>query len=184
MNQIVRKKMYKQDLLNRAWFFASKAHKNQKYPKDELPYITHVGQVMMEVMVVAPELDNPELALLCAILHDTVEDTEVTYELLVQEFSLGVADGVVALSKNEEFLTKQKRMLDSLERIKKQPKEIWVVKMADRVSNLGEPPLHWSKEKITAYKNEAKTILDYFKSANKKMAERLIQKIDEYERYC
>ena len=173
-----------QDHLNKAWFFASKAHKNQKYPRDELPYLTHVGQVMMEVMVVTKELKNPELALLCAILHDTIEDTEVTYELLVKEFSVDVADGVMALSKNEDILTKQKRMLDSLERIKEQPKEIWVVKMADRVSNLGEPPLHWSKEKITAYRDEAKTILDYFKSANKKMAERLTQKIDEYERYC
>jgi (p)ppGpp synthase/HD superfamily hydrolase len=176
--------MYYQDHLTEAWFFASKAHKNQKYPRENLPYITHIGEVMMEVMGVASELKRAELALLCAILHDTIEDTDVTHEILKNKFSLDVADGVMALSKNGNFTTKKEKMLDSLTRIKMQDKEIWVVKMADRVANLGEPPLHWTKEKRRAYQQEAQTILDYLGSANTTMAKRLEKKILAYGEYC
>jgi len=176
--------MYNQDNLTKAWFFASKAHKDQKYPREELPYLTHIGEVMMEVMGVTSELESAEMALLCAILHDTIEDTTVGHKELAEEFSIEVADGVLALSKNEDFPTKQERMLDSLERIKTQPKGVWVVKMADRIANLGEPPHYWTKEKRLAYQNEAQTILDYLGGANETMARRLGEKIEAYGVYC
>ncbi|KIM04579.1 MAG: hypothetical protein KU29_10315 [Sulfurovum sp. FS06-10] len=34
---------YNQDNITKAWFFASKAHKEQKYPKEQLPYLNHLG---------------------------------------------------------------------------------------------------------------------------------------------
>ncbi len=172
--------MTNQDNLTKAWFFASRVHKEQKYPGEELPYLTHLGNVMMEVMAVSSRLKNPELAITCAILHDTIEDTSVTYEALAQTFSKEVADGVLALTKDETLATKREQMLDSLERIKQQPKEIWVVKMADRVANLGEPPHYWSSEKINVYRDEAKIILDYLGEGDEVMAERLEGKIEAY----
>ena len=176
--------MYSQDNLTKAWFFASQAHKNQKYPRENLPYLTHIGEVMMEVMGVASELENAELALLCAILHDTIEDTEVTHKLLKDNFSSKVADGVDALSKNSELSTKEEKMLDSLKRIKLQSKEVWVVKMADRIANLGEPPLHWTGDKRRAYRREAEHILEHLGVGNKTMARRLEEKIQAYGTYC
>ena len=77
-------KMYNQDNITKAWFFASRVHKEQFYPGEKLPYITHIGNVMMEVMAVSSQLENPELAIICAILHDTIEDTP-TYILEVRE---------------------------------------------------------------------------------------------------
>ena len=47
------------------------------------------------------------------------------------------------------------QMADSLARIKQQPKEVWLVKLADRSANLGKPPHYWSAEKILAYRQEA-----------------------------
>ncbi len=175
--------MYNQENLNKAWFFASQAHKDQKYPGEKLPYLTHVGQVMMEVMRVASELENPELALLCAILHDTIEDTTVSHEDLVKLFSTEVANGVQALTKESRLVTKRERMIDSLERIKTQAPEIWVVKLADRIANLGKPPKHWSKEKRQAYQEEGQLILDYLGEANPNMAQRLAEKIEAYGGY-
>ena len=172
-----------QDKITEAWFFASVAHKEQKYPGEQLPYVTHLGNVMLEVMGVASTFENPELALCCAILHDTIEDTEVTYEELLKEFGEAVANGVMALTKNETLETKREQMLDSLERIKQQPKEVWIVKMADRVANLGEPPHYWKLEKREAYRAEAQIIWDYLHEANEMMAERLKGKIADYEQY-
>ncbi len=176
--------MYNQDNLNRAWFMASQAHKDQIYPRGALPYITHVGEVMMEVMSVASELNNPELALLCAILHDTLEDTTLSYEVLLQTFGQAVAQGVLALSKEHSLSTKQARMEDSLTRIHSQPHEIWVVKLADRIANLGEPPHHWSLQKRQAYQEEARLILASLRDANATLALRLSKKIEAYGRYC
>jgi len=175
--------MTNQDNLTKAWFFASRVHKEQKYPGEKLPYLTHLGNVMMEVMAVSLGLKNPELAITCAILHDTIEDTSVTYEELVQSFSKEVANGVLALTKDETLATKKEQMLDSLERIKQQPQEIWVVKMADRVANLGKPPEYWKAEKVKAYRDEARIILEHLGEADEAMAERLEGKIENYEKY-
>jgi (p)ppGpp synthase/HD superfamily hydrolase len=175
--------MYNQDTITKAWFFASVAHKTQLYPTQNLPYITHIGNVMMEVMGVVSALKNPELSIVCSILHDTIEDTQVSYDELVTTFGEEVANGVLALTKNEKLPTKKERMLDSLERIKEQSQDVWLVKMADRIANLGKPPLHWKKEKIEAYRDEAKLILEHLKQSNELLAQRLAKKIEEYQVY-
>ena len=94
-----------------------------------------------------------------------------------------VANGVLALTKDETLTTKREKMLDSLHRIKQQPQEVWVVKMADRFANLGEPPVYWKAEKVKAYRDEARIILDYLAEADEVMAERLEGKIGDYEKY-
>ena len=175
--------MINQDNITKAWFFASRVHKEQFYPGEKLPYITHIGNVMMEIMAVASRLENAELAIICAILHDTIEDTPTTYTDIKKEFGKSVADGVMALSKNEKLETKREKMLDSLMRIKQQPKEIWVVKMADRVANLSKPPHYWNAEKIRAYWDEAQIILENLSVADEVIATRLISKIEDYVKY-
>jgi len=61
----------------------------------------------------------------CAILHDTIEDTKFNYDKVKELFGEKIANGVLALTKDESLPTKNEMMLDSLERIKKQPKEVW-----------------------------------------------------------
>ena len=51
-------------------------------------------------------------------------------------------------------------MADSLKRILTQPREAAMVKLADRIVNLGPPPPDWSEEKIASYRQEARLILD------------------------
>lgn len=176
-------KQLNQDRITNAWFFASRVHKDQKYPGENLPYLTHIGNVVLEVMAVANNLVNPELAIICAILHDTIEDSSITYEDILQEFGKDVADGVMALTKDSNFATKKEKMLDSIKRIKEQPKEVWIVKMADRIANLGKPPHYWSLEKKIAYQEEAKIIWQHLHEANSIIATRLKQKIENYVHY-
>jgi len=80
-------------------------------------------------------------------LHDTIEDTQVSYENLCEQFGTAVANGVRALSKDENLPTKHDQMMDSLARIRQQGVEIWMVKLADRVTNLYAPPFYWTQEK-------------------------------------
>jgi guanosine-3',5'-bis(diphosphate) 3'-pyrophosphohydrolase len=74
-------------------------------------------------------------------------------------------------------------MKDCLIRIKKQPKEVWAVKLADRITNLQSPPQDWSSEKRAEYLQEARLIYDELKEGNEYLAKRLEKLMDEYRRY-
>jgi (p)ppGpp synthase/HD superfamily hydrolase len=171
----------------KAWNFASIHHSGQKYggSKQDLyiDYLTHIGMVGME-LIWALQNSNEEydadLAIQCGLLHDIIEDTGIGYSEIKSEFGKEVAEGVLALSKNVELKTKEMQMKDSLNRIKLQPREIWMVKMADRISNLQLAPFYWNNEKILKYRYEAQLIYDSLSGANSILAQRLKMKINEY----
>jgi (p)ppGpp synthase/HD superfamily hydrolase len=173
--------IWSQDTYLKAWNFAGRAHLGQAIPGSEVPYINHVGSVVMEIMtaIALQTVENPDLAVQCALLHDVIEDTSFTYEQLRAEFGVEVADGVSALSKDHS-LPKEERMRDSLGRIIRQPKEVWMVKMADRITNLQPPPAHWPKAKIAAYRDEAVEIHRRLRGAHPAISERLLVKIEAY----
>ncbi len=168
-----------------AYRFAADAHRGQTVPgSGGLPYITHVSLVSMEVIAAlqVEPFASPDLAVECALLHDTIEDTSVSHEDLAREFSTEVADGVQALSKDPS-LPKAERMQDSLNRIREQPREVWIVKLADRITNLQPPPEPWSAEKRERYRNDAMSILDALGEVSPYLGARLQAKIAAYREY-
>jgi len=173
-----------QEAYIKAWSFATAAHQGQKVPSTDYPYINHIGLVAMEALSTIAneeEIDNPELLIQCALLHDTIEDTDCSHADLKREFGSDVADGVLSLSKDATLTTKAERMNDCLLRIKLQPKEIWMVKLCDRITNLQPPPKHWDIKKIRAYRYEAELILKELGEANEYLAKRLSRKIENYK---
>lgn len=169
----------------KALAFAATKHTDQKVPGTELPYVCHLSNVAMEVFVAALNTNDFDvsLAVQVALLHDTLEDTATTFDELADIFGKEVADGVSALTKDKN-LPKGQRMQDSLERVRKQTREIWAVKMADRITNLQPPPKHWNLEKKGDYLEEARVIHGSLKDGNKYLAEQLRLKIEEYGAYC
>ena len=173
---------WSQEAYLKAHRFAAFAHQGQKIPGPEgLPYIMHPGLVTMEVIAALSAESNldGDLAVQCALLHDVIEDTKVSHERLAESFGAAVARGVEALSKNES-LPRAERMSDSLARIRAQPREVWMVKLADRICNLQTPPFHWSRSKIAAYQEEARVILSALGEGSVFLARRLEEKIDAY----
>ncbi|MEM7129043.1 MAG: HD domain-containing protein [Chloroflexota bacterium] len=183
------KQSWTQDVFIKAWDFATLAHHGQTYggPNEgqRIDYINHVGAVTMEVIWALQFVNDcdGDLAIQCALLHDVVEDTEYTIESVAQRFGNSVADGVAALTKDKTLATKQEQMADSLRRIREQPVEVWMVKLADRITNLSEPPFYWSDEKKSAYREEAVTIHRALHEANASLASRLSGKIEVYGQY-
>jgi (p)ppGpp synthase/HD superfamily hydrolase len=177
------------DAFAKAWHFASLCHAGQTYAGPEegqaFDYLTHVGSVAVELvwaLPTAPDADG-DLAVQCAVLHDVIEDTDTTYDLVAESFGKDVANGVLALSKDPALPTKAEQMADSLRRIRQQPKEIWMVKMADRITNMEPPPYHWDDAKIEAYRQEAIVIHDVLHTANEALANRLQEKIEQYKHF-
>ncbi len=172
------------DLYRKAINFAATAHVDQNVPDKPYCYLAHIANVAMEIMVATAKVNyvDADLAIQCAILHDVLEDTDVTPEELENEFGLSVCKGVSALTKNA-ILEKRNRMPDSIKRILMEPLEIGMVKMADRISNLQEPPDHWFEDKIAEYHEEAMVIYQALKHLNSQLADRLKMKMDEYKKY-
>lgn len=175
--------IWQQDKYIKAWNFASDVHSGQLVPGSHFPYINHIANVAMEAMAAiaaVQAVNNPDLLVQCALLHDVLEDTETTFDELASQFGIDVANGVLALSKNSNLSGKKAQMKDSLERIKLQPEEIWMVKLCDRITNLQPPPNHWNKAKINNYREEAKLILEHLGSSSIFLATRLQTKIVAY----
>lgn len=173
--------MWSQDRYVDASRFAAAAHQGQTLPKLELPYLLHVTQVAMEVIAAlrAEPGHDEDLAVLCALLHDTVEDSDVTVEQLAAAYGQAVADGVQALTKNET-LPKHEQIRDSLRRIRQQPRAVWLVKLADRITNMQPPPRHWEPARVASYKADAREILATLGEASPLLATRLAAKIEAY----
>ena len=173
------------------WRFAAQAHHGQKFPGTELPYIVHISNVAAEVShaIAARALQGepvakPDLALQCALLHDVVEDTRLSAEDIAARFGEEIAAGVSALSKNPEVGDKAAQMRDSLARIRAQGPEVWMVKLADRITNLQAPPHYWKLAKIRRYRAEAGEIHAQLGAACSVLAPRLVDKIAAYGTYA
>ncbi|MGH1462334.1 MAG: bifunctional GTP diphosphokinase/guanosine-3',5'-bis pyrophosphate 3'-pyrophosphohydrolase [Neptuniibacter sp.] len=131
--------------VRRSYFYAEQAHDGQKRKSGE-PYVTHP----LAAANILAELRLDPQSLMAAMLHDVIEDTEITYAGIETQFGTSVADIVDGVSKltHLEFETKaeaqasnfQKMVLAMAEDIR-----VILVKLADRLHNmrtLGAMPPH------------------------------------------
>lgn len=165
--------------LEKTILFSSIAHKNQEMMEPDVPYITHVISVagnVLEAYYNGKEKFDLNLALKIALLHDTIEDTSITYDDVNINFGKEVADGVLALTKDSS-LPKEIQLKNSIERIILSSKEAAIVKLADRINNLMIKPNCWSNEKWNNYLEESKFIYENLKKYNSYLANKLEERI-------
>ena len=178
--------MFNQENYLKTLTYAADAHGNQKTPTG-LPYIAHITSVAMEVIYACEKSQLTEekanLAVSCALLHDVIEDTDITYDEIYVNFSEDIANGVEALTKDKTLKSKKEQMQKSIEMLLEQPYEIQMVKLADRITNLSTPPEHWNNDKKKAYLKEASFILSCLKNSNIYLSQRLEEKISEYNKF-
>jgi guanosine-3',5'-bis(diphosphate) 3'-pyrophosphohydrolase len=122
--------------LSKAYNFAIEAHKNQKRISG-LPYIVHP----IAVADILAELKLDSATIITGLLHDTIEDTKATYDLVVKEFGKEVADlvdGVTKISALEEKAVENSQAENFRKLILATSKDIRVllVKLADRLHNM------------------------------------------------
>ena len=124
------------ETLTKAYNFALNAHKNQK--RDEgVPYIIHP----IAVANILTELKLDSATITTGLLHDTIEDTKVTYDSVRKEFGQEVADlveGVTKISALEEKAAENSKAENFRKLILATSKDIRVllVKLADRLHNM------------------------------------------------
>jgi len=147
-----------EDLLNRAYVFAMKAHGSQKRASGD-PYFTHPLEVAG--LLVKMRLDVATIA--TALLHDTVEDTLATLEEIEKLFGKEVAflvDGVTKLSQIEFQSDKAKQAENFRKLLLAMSSDIRVllIKLADRLHNMRTLHFIKSEEKRTRVAQETMEI--------------------------
>ncbi len=169
------------DLYHKALRLAAWAHYGQ-VTKFGDPYVTHPTAAAFEVLgaQAAGEVFDVDLATVVALLHDVVEKSDVTIRSIKKDFGKKVAEGVAAMTKNED-LPAEEQLRDSLMRILDQPQEIAIAKLADRISSMLPVPSEWSVQKIETITQNARMILQMLGDASEYLSHRLERRITLYE---
>lgn len=115
-------------LVKRAEEFARLVHCNQTY--GELPYYNHLKEVYLTLVDFGVTDEN---ILAASWLHDSIEDTETTYETLLIQFGKKVADIVRAVT-NEKGNNRKEILEKTAPKIRENSKAV-LIKLADRIVN-------------------------------------------------
>ena len=125
-----------EDLLNRAYVFAMKAHGSQKRASGD-PYFSHP----LEVAAILTEFKVDDATIAAAMLHDTIEDTTVTREDVDKAFGEeigGLVDGLTKLGKLD-FVTRHAQQAENFRKLLlaiADDARVLLVKLADRLHNM------------------------------------------------
>ena len=124
-------------LVDRAILFAVKAHSGTERRGKGFPSVIHPMEAMAIVATITPD---PEL-LAAAALHDTVEDTDITLDVLRAEFGERVAklvadeSDVFTEGKSEEETWHQRKKA-AIDRLARAPHDAKIVALGDKLSNM------------------------------------------------
>jgi GTP diphosphokinase / guanosine-3',5'-bis(diphosphate) 3'-diphosphatase len=125
-----------EDLLNRAYVYAMKAHGNQKRASGEA-YFNHP----LEVAAILADMKLDDATIAAALLHDTVEDTEATQQEIIDKFGPEIASLVDGLTKIKQLdrVTREATQAENLRKLliaMSKDVRVLLVKLADRLHNM------------------------------------------------
>jgi guanosine-3',5'-bis(diphosphate) 3'-pyrophosphohydrolase len=140
-------------LLLKAVAFAAEKHKNQRRKDAEAsPYINH-PIALAKVLKEEGGVDDV-VALVAAILHDTIEDTDANEAELRQLFGDEIT-GIVLEVTDDKLLPKAERKRLQIEHAAHASPKAKLVKLADKICNLRDitsnPPADWSEDRKSDY---------------------------------
>lgn len=146
-------------MIEKAYRLASEAHKTQKRKSGE-PYIIH--PLCVAIILADLELDKESIA--AGLMHDVIEDTDVTFDDLAKEFGTEVAFLVDGVTKLTQISWAKDKMEIQAENLRKMflamAKDIRVIliKLADRLHNM-RTGQYWKPEK---QKEKARETMDIY----------------------
>lgn len=159
------------ELISKAFAFAQKAHEGQFRDSGE-PYFSHVA----ETAKILAELNMSPVMIAAGLLHDVIEDTNITPDEIKKEFGeeiLFLIEGVTKLGKLK--YRGLKRHTESLRKFfvaTSQDVRVLIIRLADRLHNM-ETLKHLSREKQIRKSNE---VLEIFAPLAYRLGMRILNK--------
>ncbi|XP_046452262.1 guanosine-3',5'-bis(diphosphate) 3'-pyrophosphohydrolase MESH1-like [Daphnia pulex] len=142
--------------------FAAIKHRNQRRKdSDSTPYINHPVGV---ARILTSEAGIKDLIVLqAALLHDTVEDTDTTFEELEKKFGKAVTDVVREVTDDKSLPSEERKRLQIVH-APTSSHEAKLVKLADKLYNLRDlckgTPRGWSSRRCEEYFKWSKKVVD------------------------
>lgn len=166
--------------------FAAYKHRNQRRKDSaETPYINHPIAVANILLNEAGITD--ETVLISAILHDTVEDTDTSFEEIEQQFGDQVR-AVVAEVTDDKSLPKAQRKQKQIEHAGGLSDRAKLLKLADKTANLRDmvnaTPEDWSTERIDEYLEWGKTVVNQLRGHHTKLESLFDRAYEEGKASC
>jgi len=158
-------------LVLKAVEFASRKHRDQRRKdKRASPYINHPIQ-LANVLWFEGGVTDP-VVIAAALLHDTIEDTQTSWQELRGEFGDAVAEVVLDVT-DVKWLKRNVRKRLQVSRAKHSSTRARLVKLADKIVNLRDvaahPPSGWSLERRREYFEWAKEVIDRLRGTHREL---------------
>ncbi len=145
----------------RAYALAAERHTDQRRKgAAQEPYINHLCEVAE--MVAEATGGTDENLIIAAVLHDTIEDTETSYDEILSLFGKDVADLVQEVT-DDTSLPSDERKRHQIESAPRKSERAKILKISDKTSNIRSlvrsPPAHWSDERRATYLHWASEVI-------------------------
>ncbi len=162
--------------------FAAEKHRFQtRKNKDKTPYISHPIGVAYNVMAIGEVRDVD--VIIGALLHDTVEDTQTTFEEIESKFGKRVSSLVRELTDDRSLAVETRKRMQVINASQKSIGAAQI-KLADKLFNLNDlmhnTPEDWTQARIDGYYEWAQAIVDRLPKANDKLHDAVEDIINTY----
>jgi guanosine-3',5'-bis(diphosphate) 3'-pyrophosphohydrolase len=167
--------------LNALEFAAEKHQFQTRKNKAETPYISHPIGVTNHLVTVG-EVSDFNL-IIAALLHDTLEGGQTTYEEIVKRFGKEVAGYVKEMTDDKSLSKEQRKRLEVISASHKSAGAAQI-KCADHLYNLTDllqnPPEGWSRRRVDQYFEWAESVINRLPSSNPQLKQAIDQVINQY----
>ena len=154
-------------ILTEAYKFSAIKHtKQRRKGKLDIPYINHPIEVANILSHAEPDEDTILLA--AAVLHDTIEDTDTSYEELIGVFGSEIADLVMEVT-DDMSLSSKKRKEIQFEKARGLSIKAKKIRIADKICNvldIIQTRYHWTTRQKLEYITWASNVVDKCRGTN------------------
>jgi guanosine-3',5'-bis(diphosphate) 3'-pyrophosphohydrolase len=163
--------------------FAAKKHQSQlRKDMAQTSYLVHLLSVAHHLVSVG-HVRIPEI-IIASLLHDTLEDTETTYQEIISLFGEKVADYVQEVTDNKSLPKVERKRLQIVTAPHKSAGAAQI-KLADKWDNLNDllqfPPPEWTHERIISYFAWAKQVVEALPWVNANLVHSVEKVLEEYQ---
>ncbi len=144
--------------LSNAFVFAMQAHA-ETYRGDGVPYVSHPFRVALHALSLGMSVD----AVISSVLHDVVEDTDITLEEIEERFGSPVRLMVQALTKPEKGTPNRSGIYHS--QLLNGPEDARRIKLLDIQDNLSDVDEFMGKERAAEYRKDRETLAEALKAS-------------------
>lgn len=162
--------------------FAAMKHATQTRKDAEYtPYIIHPIGVANHALSVGKITDHE--ILMAALLHDTVEDTQTTFDELKIQFGAAVMEYVREVT-DDKALPKEKRKALQIEHAQHTSPGATIIKLCDKWYNLNDllnnAPQDWPRERVQEYFSWADAVVQALPKVNTPLEDSVAEIVKKY----